>query len=80
MKRFAAAVLLVASVASAQTQVPKKAERKTVLIFEDGDDIASDRLGPMVDPLFVPRGPGFKSIITVRESFKDKAMQSVHEL
>ena len=80
MKRFAAAALLLASVASAQTDLPKKSERKTTLIFEDEDDISSSPEVPLVDPVFVRRGPGFKPLITIRENFKDKAMQSVHEL
>jgi len=81
MKRLAAAVLLFATVSSAQTHPPKKETRKTFLVFENADDIAGDRQGPMIDEIYVPnRRPGFKSLINVRDNFHDKLMQSVNEL
>ena len=81
MKPIAAAVLLFATLCSAQTNPPKKAEPKATVIFSDGDDIAGERQGPMIDEIYVPnRRPGFKSLITVRDNFKDKLMQSVNEL
>lgn len=77
----ALALVLLSSVASAQTPAPKQpAERTTTVIFEKEDVIDAERTGPLVDPLFAHRRPGFQSLIRVRESFKDKLLQSVHEL
>ena len=80
MRRAAASFLLFATVASAQTQAPKKSERKTVIVFDDPDDIAAEGLAPMLHEVVFHRGPDFKSILNVRENFRDKALQSVHEL
>ena len=61
MKRVIAAVLLLATVAGAQT-TEKKAEqgRKTTIVF-DPDEIGGDRETPLIDEVYVanrrPAGP-----------------------
>ena len=81
MKRMTAAVLVLWGFAApAQINAPRKSEPKTVLIFEDGEDILADPLGPMIGEISVAKRPPSKSLIRVRENFNDKLRQSVNEL
>ncbi len=80
--RLIAAVLLVSSVSFAQTGAAQKqkTEPKTVLIFEDGDAFTGEPDGPMVTEVEAAKKPAFSSLIRVRDSFKEKVMQSINEL
>ncbi len=79
--RLTAAVLLVSSLSFAQTtRAPSKTEPKTVLVFEEGDAFTGEPDGPMLTEVEIVKKQVFSSLIRVRETFKEKVMQSVNEL
>lgn len=82
MKAAFVAVVLLSSLALAQTQAPapQSQKRTTTLVFEATDDILGEKQAPDLTLVVTDSKPGFKSLIKVRESFGDKVMQSVHEL
>ena len=85
MKRLAAAFLLFATAASAQQNDTSKTERKRVetkteIIFDTGTDIDGDIAAPGLETLYSPPKHRFGSLLKVRDSFKDKLMESVYEL
>ena len=83
MKAVFAAVLLVSTLAAAQTRQPAKAaprERTTRVDFETDDLIDGVRTGPQVTVIDSRPQATFSTLIKVRQDFSDKLLESVHAL
>ncbi len=78
MRKLLALVLTISAVSLAQTQ---PAERSRVQVIDcEGDDVLGKTEVPLAEPTTVKRGAEFGSIIKVRTDFKDKLLNSVHEM
>lgn len=78
MRKLTALVLVVSSLAFAQTEAPKpKAQEVT---FENGSDIDGRRQSPLNSYIVNQRKSVFKNLIKVRADFNDKLAASVHEM
>lgn len=78
--KLIALVLVVSSVALAQTEPPKQVPRPQEVTFEAGEILGS---GYLPTDSYVPVKPkvgGFKSLIKVRADFNDKLRNSVYEM
>lgn len=82
MRKLTALVLVVSSLAFAQTESAKPAQKPKPqnIIFGEGSDIDGEFAVPMGELYTIPDKPKFSSLIKVRTSFNDKLMASVHEL
>ena len=73
---------LLAIAALNQTPAQAKAPPKpvTTVIFGDGEVLEGHPDGPDIDVVIAPGKTKFKSLLKVRGDFKDKLLDSVHEL
>lgn len=81
MRKLTALLLVVSSLAFAQTEQQKSVKPKTQnIIFGEGTDITGEPEFPELTIYEVPTKKVFKSLIKERTNFNDKLMESVHQL